>query len=93
SCNTYKICPLYGKSRLDNHSNHRITKGLIMRHVEDEHMMVYSYINDDGTNQIEQNELKMELDFIERLLRKTKHQLYKRLEHLQRHRAIKVLFH
>ncbi|CAF0914676.1 unnamed protein product [Rotaria sp. Silwood1] len=69
-----------------------------MRHADDEHMMVHNYINnddddDDQTNQIKQDELKIELDFIEQLLRKTKYQLYKRLKHLQRHRAIKVLFH
>ncbi|CAF4718664.1 unnamed protein product, partial [Rotaria sp. Silwood2] len=117
--NTDKICSLYGKSRLDNHSNHRITqltllenisttneliedlhnKGLAMRHADDKHMMVHNYINndddddDDQTNQIKQDELKMELDFIEQLLGKTKYQLYKRLKHLQRYRAIKVLFH
>lgn len=70
-------------------------KGLAMRHAADEHMMVHNYINDDDDrkNQIKQNELKIELDFIEQLLRKTKHQLHKRLEHLQKHRAIKVLFH
>ncbi|CAF1019758.1 unnamed protein product [Rotaria sordida] len=112
--NTDKICLLYGKSRLDNHSHDRITpltllenisttneliedlhnKGFAMRHATNEHMMVYIYINNDDndkqTNQIKQDKLKMELGFIEKLLRKTKHQLYKRLKHLQRHRIIKI---
>ncbi|CAF4150125.1 unnamed protein product, partial [Rotaria sordida] len=112
--NTDKICLLYGKSRLDNHSHDRITpltllenisttneliedlhnKGFAMRHATNEHMMVYIYINNDDddeqTNQIKQDKLKMELGFIEKLLRKTKHQLYKRLKHLQRHRTIKI---
>ncbi|CAF4680343.1 unnamed protein product, partial [Rotaria sp. Silwood2] len=101
--NTDKICLLYGKSCLDNHSHYRITqltlvenisttneliedihnKGLAIRHATDEHIMVHNYINnnndddDEQTNQIEQDKLKMELDFIEKLLRKIEHQLYK----------------
>ncbi|CAF4183291.1 unnamed protein product [Rotaria magnacalcarata] len=109
NANIDKICPLYSKSHLDNHSNHQITqltrqenistsnelienlhnKGLAMQHAADEHMMVHNHINnDDQTNEIKQDELKMELDFIEQLLRKTKRQLYKRLQHLQTRRAI-----
>ncbi|CAM4858885.1 unnamed protein product [Rotaria socialis] len=109
NANIDKICPLYSKSHLDNHSNHQITqltrqenistsnelienlhnKGLAMQHAADEHMMVHNHINnDDQTNEIKQDELKMELDFIEQLLRKTKCQLYKRLQHLQTRRAI-----
>ncbi|CAF2878051.1 unnamed protein product, partial [Rotaria sp. Silwood2] len=55
---------------------------LAMRHADDEHMMIHNYINndddddDDQINQIKPDELKMELDFIEQLIRKTKYQLY-----------------
>ncbi|CAF3394126.1 unnamed protein product [Rotaria sp. Silwood2] len=65
--NTNKISPLYR---------------LAMRHADDEHMMIHNYINndddddDDQINQIKPDELKMELDFIEQLIRKTKYQLY-----------------
>ncbi|CAF1421722.1 unnamed protein product, partial [Rotaria sordida] len=48
-------------------------KGLAIQHAADEHIMVHSYINnndddDEQTNQIKQDKLKIELDFIEKLL-------------------------
>jgi len=109
--NTDKICPLYGKSRLDTDSNHPISqltlaqnmpttneliedlhsKGLAMRRGGAEHMMVHADANnDDETNQAKQDELRMELEFLKQLPRKTKHLLVKRLKHLERHGALKV---
>jgi hypothetical protein len=68
-------------------------KGLAMRRGGAEHMMVHSDTNNDDdetTNRTKQDELKMELDFLKQLPKKTKHHLIKRLKHLERHGALKV---
>lgn len=72
------------------------SKGLAMRRGGAEHMMLHSDINNNNnddnekTNNKKQDELKMEIEFLKQLPRKTKHLLVKRLKHLQRHGAIKV---
>ena len=88
--NTDKICPLYGKSRLDSDSNHPISqliltsnmpttnkliedlhsKGLVMRRGGAEHMLAH---NDDTINQVKQDELKMEIEFLKQLPKQMKH--------------------
>lgn len=66
-------------------------KGLAMRRGGAEHMMIHSDImNNDGDNRPKQDEMKMELDFLKQLPKKMKHQLVKRLKHLEKHGALKV---
>ena len=66
------------------------SKGLAMRRGGAEHMMVHSVDDDDVKHQTKQDELKMELEFLKQLPRKTKHRLIKRLKHLERQGTLKV---
>jgi hypothetical protein len=66
-------------------------KGLAMRRGGAEHMMVHTDSNNDEiTNRTQFEESKMELEFLKQLPSKTKHSLMKRLQHLERHGALKV---
>jgi len=65
-------------------------KGLAMRRGGGEHMMIHKDTNDETTDRTKQEELKMELEFLKQLPKKTKHRLVKRLEHLQRFGALQI---
>ena len=64
------------------------SKGLAMRRSGAEHMMVHRDANDH--DRTKQDESKMELEFLKQLPKQTKHNLMKRLKHLERHGLIKV---
>ena len=64
--------------------------GLAMRRGGAEHMMIHSDVQDETTQRTKQEDLRMELEFLEQLPSKTKSSLAKRLKHLQRHGLLKV---
>jgi hypothetical protein len=65
-------------------------KGLAMRRGGAEHMMIHKDTNNETTDRTKQDELNMELEFLQQLPKQTKHRLAKRLKHLERFGALKI---